>query len=173
MRRCVGRVMGVTVCAVAWGIGVAVAEEAAAEGAAVTDPPDLEVVVPLPAGGDDVMDQRWVGFHAAVPLFEVGGGKLDPDHDKTRFMVGATFRSRDVAEATIQLAMLDADRNVLYERSRTEELGPERVVQPGHNLDLVRDWDTGRALWFDFPVDARDATSFRVRVRLTTAATGE
>ena len=157
-------------CVAAWGIDTAPVEEAPSVGARDADAPDLEVVVPLPEATADETEQRWVGFRAAVPAFEIGGGKLDPDISRTRFVVGATFRSRTVAAAKIDLALLDDRGEVLCERSHTEELGPERVVHPGHNLDLIREWDTGRALWFDFPIDARAAKSFRVQVRLVSNA---
>lgn len=132
-----------------------------------TRQPDLELELPIPAGADEFVQSR-VQYRVAVPGFELAGAKLDPDTGKTRAMVGIRFTARSVKLAKVEIELLDntKERRVLHRASRTEELGPKRVVTRGRNLDMVRNWDDYRALWFDFPRGAREAKAVRVRVRL-------
>ncbi|MBN2295102.1 MAG: hypothetical protein JXM70_21920 [Pirellulales bacterium] len=125
--------------------------------------PDLCVELPIKAA-----DYESVCYRAAVPGFSLGGAKLDPDTSKTRAMIGIQFSSRRIERARISLELLQSwkEPRVLHRIVHAEQLGPERVVFKGHNLDKVRDWDAGRALWFDFPIEARKAQAIRVKVYL-------
>jgi hypothetical protein len=133
--------------------------------------PDVVFEGPIPAGERE-SGWRQVWGRVTVPGFELAGTKFDPDTSKTRAHVGIRFMSRSVKVANVKVELLDktSEGRVLYRASRTEELGPERVVTKGWNIDIVSNWDDWRALWFDFPIDARDtAKAIRVKVRLERA----
>lgn len=132
--------------------------------------PDLEFEGPIPAGEDE-FKWRQVWGRVTVPGLGLSGTKLDPDISKTRVCVAIRFMSRSVKVAATEIELLDnaSEGRVLYRASRTEELGPERVVTKGRSIDIVRNWDDWRALWFDFPIDARAAKAIRVKVRLERA----
>jgi hypothetical protein len=133
--------------------------------------PDVAFEGPIPAGEDNY-SWRQVPGRVTVPGFELAGTKLDPDTSKTRACVAVQFRSRSVKVANVEIELLDNTHKgrVIYRASRTEELGPVKVVTKGRNLDLIRHWDDFRALWFDFPIGARDtAKAIRVKVRFVRA----
>jgi hypothetical protein len=128
--------------------------------------PDLKIEVPVQIGAKDY---QWypVKYRAAVPGFELGNAKFIPKTGKTRLMVSIRFTSRSVKAAKFEIELLDEEGRVLHQASRTDELGPGRLVtRTGRGPDLVRNWDAYRAQWFDFPRDAREAKALRVRVRL-------
>ncbi len=133
--------------------------------------PDVVFEGPIPAGEDNY-SWRQVPGRVTVPGFELAGTKLDPDTSKTRACVAVQFRSRSVRFAHVEIELLDKthEGRVIYRDFRTEVLGPEKVVTKGRTWDSVRHWDDFRALWFDFPVDARDtAKAIRVKVRFKRA----
>jgi len=125
--------------------------------------PDLAFQLPTEAG-----DCEFTPFHAAIPGFALVGARLDPDSNQTRLMVGIRFTSRSVGSARLRIALLDTykDPKTIHHVTHIEALGPEQVTTKGRNLDLVRDWDGDRALWFNLPIDARKVKAFRVEVRL-------
>lgn len=127
--------------------------------------PDLEIELPVQVGAKDY---QWypVQYRAAVPGFELASAKFIPKTSKTRVMVGIRFTSRSIRAATFEIELLDKEGRALHRASRTDDLGPERLVIPGPTLDKVRNWDDYRAQWFDFPRDAREAKALRVKVRL-------
>lgn len=138
---------------------------AAANGASdITDSaPDLQVELPINAA-----NRESVQYRAAVPGFELVRAKLKPDRNTTRARVGIRFVSRTAQSARIGVELLDSmkERHVLHQAFREEQLGPERVVIKGTTIPLVSNWDDYRALWFDFPSDARECRAIRVTVHL-------
>lgn len=126
-------------------------------------PPDLTFHSPIEAGHSEFR-----AFCAAIPGFALVGARLDPDSGQTRLMVGIRFSSRSIGSARLRIALLDSyrDSNTIHQVTHIEALGPDRVTTKGRNLDLVRDWDDDRALWFNFPIEARRAKAFRVEAWL-------
>ena len=127
-------------------------------------PPDLTFQLPLEVG-----DSETAQFRAIVPGFALGGVKLHPNSDKTRFMIGVRFTSKSVRSARLKVTLLESykDSQSMDHFTHVEAVGPEEVTTKGKNLDLVRRWDDERALWFDLPLDARKAKAFRIEVHLT------
>ncbi len=128
-------------------------------------PADLALQLPIKGGPDEITQ-----FKATVPEFTVVSAKLHyhPDTARTRLMIGVCFTSRSVCSARLEVGLLrgDKDPRTIHHFAHVEALGPEQVRRKGHNLDLVRNWDTARALWFDVPMEARKADALRVEVHL-------
>lgn len=125
---------------------------------------DLTIHLPIAVG-----DYEFTRFYAAIPGFALVGARLDPDSSRTRLMVGIRFTSRSVRKARLQIALLDSYKDSaqrIHQVSHIEALGPEQVTTKGRNLDLWRNWQAERALWFNFPIEARQAKAFRVEVLL-------
>jgi len=125
--------------------------------------PDLTLQLPIKAG-----DYEFTQFVGTVPGLAVGGARLDPDSDRTRLMVGVQFTSKSVRSARLEIGLLQdfGDVQPIHRLTHVEVLGPERVTTKGRNLDTVRKWDDKRALWFDFPIEARKARAIRIQVHL-------
>lgn len=95
---------------------------------------------------------------------EIHSVKVHKDLTKTRCCIGMKFTSRKIKGAMLELSLLDRDGGILGNARHFEEVGPELIIVPGHNLDMKREWDTWRAIWLDFPMDAGNAVKFRLVV---------
>lgn len=128
-------------------------------------PADLILQLPIKGGPDESAQ-----FKVTVPGFTVASAKLHfhPGTARTRLMIGVCFTSRLVSKARLEVTLLQGGGVPLtiHHLSHAEALGPEQVRRKGHNLDLVHNWDTARALWFDVPMEARRAEVLRVEVHL-------
>ncbi len=129
-------------------------------------PADLTLQLPIKAGTEES-----VQFEATVPGFTVVSAKLHfhSGTARTRLMLGVRFASRSVGAVRLEVALLDGrsqGAKTIHHFAHVEELGPEQARRKGHNLDLVRNWDAARALWFDVPIESRSAQTLRVEVYL-------
>ena len=132
--------------------------------------PDLKLELAIQAG-----DFEHSPYRVDVPGFGLASARLDPNGNKTRAMIAICFTSRTIGSARVRLQLLDSmkEGRILHQAIHEEQLGPERVVTEGHNLDKIRNWNDYRALWFDFPANAREATAIRVIVHLQRLGTAQ
>lgn len=129
-------------------------------------PPDLRLRLPIKLG-----DYEHTVFLSAIPGFAVGSVSRHTHPDETRLMVAVRFTSRSVQTARLSISVFREwkDSEPLCRVSHVEQLGPEEVRTKGPNLDAVRRWDDTRALWFDLPLEAKDAQAIEIELRLTPA----
>ena len=127
-------------------------------------------VLPEPGWSDLAVEkeievlEKQIVIGQSTPYLEVHSVKVHRDLTKTRCCIAMKFISREFSGAALELSLLDETGGVLGHATHFEEVGPELLIVPGHNLDLRREWDTWRAIWLDFPLEARNAIKFRLVV---------
>ncbi len=110
--------------------------------------------------------EKEIDVGQSTPYLEVLSVKVHKDLTKTRCCIGMKFTSRKIKGAMLELSLMDKAGGILGHARHFEEVGPsEQVIVPGHNLDMISEkWDTGRAIWLDFPQAAIKAVKFRLVV---------